>query len=176
MISFSKFRNELREQRDILDSFYAEDCYVQITSDNQIVVDGEYIGDCTNLEEARSYVIKYIANKKIVENIDSVIPEEKLVKLIQRYHNIDKVTSNLVESYIELASSNLFTLDPVITEMKTVDIVGKLVYTLEDGSKVAINESTFERLKNLLDDKYQIVEYMRKSKENFVHVVKELKE
>lgn len=176
MISFSNLRSTLREQQNISDSFVAEGSYALITKDLKVFVDNEYIGDVSSLEEARSYVVKYIANKKIVENIDSLIPEEKVVKLINKYHNIDKVTSNLVESYIELASSNLFTLDPVITEMKSVDIVGKLVYALEDGSKIAISESTFERLKNLLEDKYQIVDFMRKSKENFMHVVKELKE
>ena len=176
MISYNTFKNTLNEQRKILDSFVVNEYYVVIDKNLNVFVDNEFIGESKNLEEARLYAVNYTNSKKIVEDIDSVIPEENVVRLIKKYHNIDKVTSNLVESYTELASSNLFTLDPVIAEMKSVEISGKLVYSLEDGTKVAISESTFDKLKNLISDKYQIVEYMRKSKDNFVHVVKELKD
>jgi uncharacterized membrane protein YgaE (UPF0421/DUF939 family) len=106
------------------------------------------------------------------------VPEEKVVMLIKKHHNIDKITNNLVESYMELFSSNMFSIDPVITEIKqnSIELSGKLQYVLEDGTMIAINEHTQKRLFALLEDKYQIVEYMRKSKSNFMHVVKELKE
>lgn len=176
MTPYSKFRQNLKEQQMVLDSFVVEDCQVYITKNYEIIINDEYIGDVTSLEEARSYARKYIEHKKIIEDIDSIIPEEKVVNLIRKYHDIDKITSTLVESYIDLASSNIFSLDPVITEIKqnSSQLPGKFEYTLDDGNIVAINESTQKRLSNLLEDKYQIVEYMRKSKENFMHVVREL--
>ena len=102
--------------------------------------------------------------------------EEKIVSLIRKHHSIDRITDTLVESYIELASSNIFTIDPVIVEIKqkTSSLPGKLEYTLEDGNTVAINEDTQKLLTTLLDDKYQIVEYMRESKENFMRIIKEV--
>lgn len=178
MITFSKFKKDLYQEQNLVDRFVLEDCHVFITKDLQIIADDQYIGDAKSLEEARVYVRKYIEHKKIVENVDSVIPEEKVVSLIKQFHNIDKITSTLVESYIELASSNIFSIDPVVTAIKenTSQLPGKLEYQLEDGSIVAINEKTHLRLSTLLEDKYQIVEYMRKSKNNFMHVIKELKE
>lgn len=178
MIPFSKLKAKLYQEQNIIDRFVLGENHVFITKDLQIIVNEEYIGDAKSLEEARAYVNKYIANKKIVEDSHSLIPEERVVELIKKHHNIDKITSNLVESYIELASSSIFSIDPVVTEIKqnTLELSGKLQYTLEDGSIVAIGENTQKRLSNLLEDKYQIVEYMRKSKDNFMHVVKELKE
>lgn len=178
MIPFSKLKAKLYQEQNIIDRFVLGENHVFITKDLQIIVNEEYIGDAKSLEEARVYVNKYIANKKIVEDSHSLIPEERVVEFIKKHHNIDKITSNLIESYIELASSSIFSIDPVVTEIKqnTLELSGKLQYTLEDGSVVAIGENTQKRLSNLLEDKYQIVEYMRKSKDNFMHVVKELKE
>jgi hypothetical protein len=178
MITFSKFKSNLFQEQDLIDRFVLEGCYVFITKDLQIIADEEYIGDAKSLEEARVYVRKYIEHKKIVETVDSLIPEEKVVNLIKQYHNIDKITSTLVESYIELASSNIFSIDPVVIAIKenSSQLPGKLEYELEDGSKIAISEDTQKRLSNLLEDKYQIVEYMRKSKDNFMYVIKELEE
>lgn len=178
MIPYSKLKAKLHEEQNILDRFVLGEQHVFITKDLQIIVNEEYIGDAKSLEEARSYANKYIANKKIVEDHSSMIPEERVVALIKKYHNIDKITSNLVESYIELASSSIFSIDPVVTEIKqnSLELSGKLQYKLDDGSTVAISEDTHKRLSNLLEDKYKIVEYMRKSKDNFMHVVKELKE
>lgn len=178
MTTYSKLKDRLNQEQKIVDRFVLDENRVYITQDLQIVVNEEYIGDANSLKEAKAYAIKYIANKKIVEDIDSLVPEEKIVTLIKKHHNIDKITNNLVESYMELVSSNIFSIDPVITEVKqnSIELSGKLQYVLEDGTIVAINEQTQKRLSTLLEDKYQIVEYMRKSKNNFMHVVKELKE
>ena len=178
MTTYSKLKTKLHQEQNIVDRFVLGENRVFITKDLHIIVNDEYIGDAANLKEARMYVNKYITSKKIVENISSLIPEEKVVSLIKKHHNIDKITSKLVESYIELVSLNIFSIDPVITEIKqnSVELNGKLQYVLEDGSVIAINENTQKRLSTLLEDKYQIVEYMRKSKKNFMHVVKELKE
>ena len=53
---------------------------------------------------------------------------------------------------------------------------GKLEYELEDGSVVAIDESTQESLNILLKEHNEVVEYMRESKDNFMKIIKELGE
>lgn len=176
MTTYKSFRSSSLDKLGFLDKFVCQENLISITEDLNTYVNDEFIGSFQNLEEARAYARNYISSKKILETVDSYIPEEKIVALIKKYHNVDKITSNLVESYKNLASSNLFTLDPVINEMKQVQISGKRVYDLEDGSTIAISEDTFYFLSDVLDDKYQIVEYMRKSKDNFMHVIKKLRE
>lgn len=176
MKTFTKFRNTVLEHQGLSDKFICHESDVAITSNFEVYVDNELVCEAQSLEEARTYARNYIEHKKIIEDIDSIIPEEKVVTLIKKYHNLDKVTTKIVESYIELASSDTFSLDPVITELKETKITGKYVYKLDDDSIVAISEDTQRMLSELLEDKYQIIEYMRKSKVNFMHVIRELKE
>ena len=177
--SFSSFRTQVLEESGLADSssVYGED--VKITSELEIFVNDKFIKQMNTLEEAREYAKKYIENTKLLENIDTTIPEEKVAHYIRQYHNIEKITDTLVESYIELASSNVFTVDPVVTaikESKTSEFTGKLQYDLNDGSVVAINKDTQEMLNSILADKNEIVDYMRESKDNFVRIIKELGE
>jgi hypothetical protein len=177
MITLNNFKHKLLESSGLLDTFSYQGRLVSINKNLDIVVDSETIDvEVDNLEEARQYAKTHIDTALIVEEIDTVIPEEKVVTLIRKYHNIEKITDTLVESYIELASSNLFSIDPVIVEMKqrASTLPGKLEYTLNDGSVVAINEDTQNLLNTLLKDKYQVVEYMRESKENFTRIIKEV--
>lgn len=179
MITLSNLKSKICESSGILDSFIYREDIVIITKDLAVVVNEEQFDyNFKNLEEARSYARSYINNKKLLEDIDKIIPEEKIANLVKKYHNIEKITDTLVESYKELASSNLFSIDPVITEMKqrTSLFAGKLEYKLNDGSIVAISESTQHKLNRLLDNKYDIVDYMRESKNNFMYVVRQLEE
>lgn len=176
MTTYSSFRSSILEKHNLADKFLCQQDYVAITEDYEVYVNSELIAVCENLEEARAYARNYIKNTQIIENVDSHIPEEKIVSLIKKYHNIDKITSTLVESYKDLASSNLFTIDPVISNLKHSEISGKYTYTLEDNSTVAINDETLELLTHLLEDKYQIIEFMRKNKDNFMHTIRTLRE
>jgi hypothetical protein len=179
MKSFSNFKKQVLEQTGLVESFsfYGND--VEITTDLEVYVNGSLINTVNTLEEAREYAKTYIQDTKLLENIDTTIPEEKVAQFIRQYHKIEKITDTLVESYIELASSNMFTVDPVVTaikESKTAEFTGKLQYTLNDGSVVAIDASTQETLNNLLANKNEIVEYMRESENNFIRIIKELGE
>ncbi len=179
MITFNKLKTKLTESSGVLDSFIYQEKRVVISKDFSILIDEEVIGmELKNLEEAREYAKTYVNNSLIIEDIDAVIPEEKIVNLISKYHNNIKITDSIVESYLDLASSNLFTIDPVLVEIKqkASSIPGKIEHTLNDGSVVAINEETQNLLNTLLEDKYQIVEYMRESKQNFMYVLRELEE
>lgn len=179
MIPLSKLKSKIYESTGILDSFIYQEESVIIRKDLTVVVNGEELDyDLKSLEEARNYSRSYIDNKKILQDINETIPEEKIANLVKKYHHIDKITDTLVESYKELASSNLFSVDPVITEMKqrTSLFAGKLEYKLNDGSIVAISETTQQKLNRLLDNKYEIVDYMRESKNNFMYVIRQLEE
>ena len=179
MITLQKFKNNLLEQSGLLDSYIYREAAVAIGKDYKIYVDEDVIDvELKSLEEARQYAKTVIDTRIILQDVNTLIPEEKVANIVRKYHDIEKITDTLVESYLELASSNIFSVDPVITEMKQNSsyFTGKLEYRLDDGSIVAINEDTQHLLNDLLSDKYQIVEYMRESKNNFMHVLKELGE
>jgi hypothetical protein len=137
-----------------------------------------------SLEEAR----KYIKNKhcseaiedEIIEKQYEEISENRIANIIKEHHDI-KVTDTLIESYLELASSKIFTVDPVVQEIRKLNkldslIESKLHYELKDGSIVAIDEQTQEQLNNLLANHKDVVEYMRETKDNFFNVVNKIKE
>jgi hypothetical protein len=103
------------------------------------------------------------------------IPTAKVAEIIKEHHDV-KVTDTLVESYIQLASSNIFSVDPVICELRKYNrldrlIENKIQYVLSDQSVVTINEATQELLNKLLRGKTEVIDYMRESKENFILVV-----
>ena len=135
---FSELRNKLFEDLGVLDLYICYDKKVRIGKDLSVVVENQKL-DCEvqSLEEARLYAKKYIENQRLLEDIYTTVPEEKVANYIRKFHNVDKITDTLVESYIELASSNLFTVDPVVAAIKertAVEFSGKFEYKLNDGS------------------------------------------
>ena len=136
------------------------------------------------IEEARQYVKQdYIAHQleeQASKELYEELSEKTIANIINEYHNV-KVTDTLVESYKELASSNMFSVDPVVQRIRSLNkldrlIEGKINYNLNDGSVVAIDERTQENLNKLLQNQNEVIEYMRESKDNFMYVVKRLEE
>lgn len=118
--------------------------------------------------------------EEVTKEIYEEIPNNKIVEIIKEHHDV-KVTDTLIETYIELASSNIFSVDPVICELRKINkldtlVEGKLNYTLDDGSVIAINEATQEYLNKLLQNQNEIIDYMRESKQNFLSVLKQIGE
>jgi hypothetical protein len=55
------------------------------------------------------------------------------------------------------------------------EISGKIVFRLDDGKQVALSEQTLEKIANLLNNmeiKDQTIDFMRKSQENFLSVIR----
>jgi hypothetical protein len=175
--SFSSFKKQILDNSGFVETFHLYGNSVQVTKTNEVYIDGVAAGSVDTLEEAREYAKKYIENKTLLQDIDNTIPEEKVAHYIKQYHNIEKITDTLIESYIELASSNVFTVDPVVTaikEYRSSDISGKLQYELTDGSIVAIDEATQELLNKLLSNKPEVVDYMRECRNNFIRIIREI--
>ena len=114
------------------------------------------------------------AKKELYEELS----DKTIANIIKEHHDI-KVTDTLVESYKQLASSTIFSVDPVVQSIRSLNkldrlIENKLHYVLNDNTIVAINEETQERLNNLLHNQIEIIEYMRESKENFMRIIREV--
>lgn len=137
-----------------------------------------------SLEEARQYIkedyISHQLEEQASKNLYEELSDTKVAEIIKEYHDI-KVTDTLIENYIKLASSNMFSVDPVVQEIRSLNkldklIEGKLHYVLNDDTIVTISERTQDRLNNLLQNQTEIIEYMRESKDNFIHVLSKLEE
>jgi len=141
------------------------------------------LSDCVSLEEAEDQ----IRQQKIQEDIQheirleqiSEMSHDKMAAIIKSHHNSIRVTDTLIESYVELTSSKIFTLDPVVAEMRDYNKLGSLVegkidFKLDDGTVVAINEDTLTMINNIFEGHTDVVQYMRQSLDNFVSVVEQI--
>jgi hypothetical protein len=156
---------------------------IEKTVDGKVLINGVK-SDFDSIEEARQYIKQdYISNQlagNVTTEVYEEISEDKVANIIKEHHDI-KVTDTLIESYVKLASSRIFSVDPVVLEIRSLNkldrlIEGKLHYVLDDESIVTIDERTQQRLNMLLQNQTEIIEYMRESKEHFFHVLKKLEE
>lgn len=154
-----------------------------VNSNNEYYLDGQLLeSKLDSLEEVQRYIELNKSASETQIKIYETISENKIAKIIKKHNEDIKVTTNLVESYMSLASSKVFTTDPVILEIrtcyKTTHIIeNKLDFKLDDGKLIAISEETVTKIKNILNnskDKEEILNYMRQSVENFASVVKQL--
>lgn len=129
----------------------------------------------SSIEEAKEFIEQAILEENLNREILEEISDVRIAEIIREHHDI-KITNDLIETYLDLAISKSFSLDPVILEIRSfiVPTVSKIDFKLNDNSIVAINEDTYQKLENLMDDKYQIVDYMRESVDNFMHVIRKL--
>ena len=120
----------------------------------------------------------------ILENVSGEtyndIPDSKVAEIIKEHHDV-RVTDTLIENYIQLAATHMFSVDPVVQKIRSLNKIDRIVerkihYVLSDDTIVAISEKTQERLNNLLQNQNEIIDYMRESKDNFLHVLSRLEE
>jgi preprotein translocase subunit SecA len=132
-------------------------------------------------KESGSFVVRSEPNsieEQAKKELYEELSDKTIANIINEHHNI-KVTDKLVESYKELASSHMFSVDPVVQEIRSLNkldrlLENKLHYVLKDDSIVAIDEHTQERLNKLLHNQNEVVEYMRESKDQFMYVLSKL--
>jgi len=179
---YGQFTKSLKAS-DVVESVRSFGNLIEMKQDGIVTINGDATEHKT-LDEARKYIKSKIFSEKLEAQISNEIYEEisenRIAQIIKEHHDI-KVTDTLIESYIALASSKIFTLDPVvfdIRKMNKLDVVveNKIHYELNDKSVVAIDIATQESLNNLLNSQTEVVEYMRESKENFMRVIEQIKE
>lgn len=180
---FKQFHNHIRNAQTGTEVLSQCSCYGSTIVET---VDGIFINntptDFTNLEEAKQHIRNQIVQQSINEQITQELYEELspivIADIITNHHNI-RVTDTLIESYIELASSKIFTLDPVVKDIKTLNKLDVVLenhfdFILEDGSKIIISNDTLQHINNIFSNHTDIIEYMRESKENFLSVLSQM--
>jgi hypothetical protein len=179
---YSEFSKSLKKP-NVVESIRSFRQLIERTEDGKILINGLET-QLQSIEEARQYIKQDYISHQLEEQISKQTYEElsehTVANIIKEYHDI-KVTDTLIENYIQLASSNMFSVDPVVQDIRALNkldklVEGKLHYVLNDNSIVAISEVTQSRLNNLLQNQKEIIEYMRESKENFFHVLEQIEE
>ena len=183
---FNEFSKKLSKDLtgvDVARQSYSNGHLIEMTTEQVVLIDKDPT-DFATIEEARQYIKTQYDTKNLEEQIKTElyddISDNKIANIIKEHHDV-KVTDTLIESYIEFASSKLFTVDPVVQEIRDLNkldklVEGKIDYRLEDGSIIAIDEYTQFRLNSLFKDQQEIIEHMRESKENFISVLKQIGE
>lgn len=157
---------------DLVEQTHFYGSSLALSSDGKVYIDNQ-LTEFESLDEARSFVKHKDIGNEISKEIYEEILENKIANIIREEHKV-KVTDTLIESYIDLASSKLFTTDKVVQRIRELNrhdsiLENKLHYVLNDGSTVAIDVGTQEFLNSILDQ--EVVEYMREGKENFMNAL-----
>lgn len=181
-MNYSQFTKSLK-RAGVVESTRSYLQLIEKTEDGKVYINGLET-DFDSLEEARQYIKQDYISHQLEEQVSKDLYEElsdnTVANIIKEYHDV-KVTDTLIENYIQLASSNMFSVDPVVQDIRALNkldrlIENKLHYVLNDESIVTIDERTQMRLNNLLQNQTEIIEYMRESKDNFFHVLSKLEE
>jgi hypothetical protein len=171
------------KRSDVVESIRSYSHLIEKTSEDKILINGVET-KYKNLEEAKDFIKQEYISQKLEEQVSKEsydeLSDEKVASIIKEYHDV-KVTDTLIETYIKLASSNIFSVDPVVQDIRSLNkldriVEGKIHYVLADESIVAINPQTQDHLNKLLGNQTEIIEYMRESKENFLHVLEQIEE
>jgi len=182
---FGQFSKSINKSMgvDLEESIHSYGHLIQKTADNKILVDKTET-EFKTLEEARTFIknknYSDILEEEVTKTLYEDITDTRIANIIKEYHDV-RVTDTLIETYLDLASSKIFTVDPVVQEIRSLNksdkiVEGKIHYELNDGCVVAINDTTQETLNNLLQGQQEIIEYMRESKDNFLHVLERIEE
>lgn len=176
MITYSTFKSRINESLGFLERKTIRGHHVVISKDFEVMIDGSCVAKCYSLDECIRRANSYVDNVELISEVNTQLPSERLIDLISHYHQNIKITNTIVEHYNQLNEQMAFSLDPVLLEMKvpSSNFSDKVEFTLKDGSKIAITEDTLKNLNSVIKDKYQIVEYMRSSRDNFMHVIRKL--
>ena len=175
---YSEFSQKLNETKGVKRTLRTHGHLIESDIHGLICVDGDETLFET-LEEARESILNDIEAKKLAENVAKdtyeELTENTISKVIRKYSE-EKITDTLIENYITLASSNVFTIDPIVCELRNINridrlVEGKLHFVLDNGDKVALESATIKRINNILDGQDEIVSYMKESSDNFLHVI-----
>lgn len=138
-----------------------------------------------SLEEAKQEIKQRMMYEDIQQELEKELYAEisytKVADIIRKQYEDVKITDTLVESYIELASSKLFTTDPIAQEIRKFNnfdrlLEGHVDYKLDDGTTVVISEETQQRINSTFGQHKDVVQYMRESQKNFLSVLNQLEE
>lgn len=154
------------------------------TVDQRILVDN-LPSDFSTIDEARQFLKQQDMCCKIEQEIQQEQYDEisgnKVVNIIKEHYRDIRVTDTLIESYVELASSKMFTVDPVALDIRNLNKLDRLIeshvdFKLDDGAVIVISEGVQSLINNTFAEHSDVINHMRLNKENFLSVLDQLEE
>lgn len=183
---FSQFRREI-EGKLLGSEITSQAVYcnhlVQETADGDVFVDRaktKFVSIEEAVEALQQQKLSEDIRRKIQEDLYEEMSDNKIASIIASHHKV-RVTDTLIESYVELASSKLFTADPVALDIRShtkLDriVEGKIDYVLNDGTRIAISEATQQTINKVFGHHQDVIEYMRENAENFLSVLEQIED
>lgn len=157
---------------------------VQETVQGVILIDRKQT-EFTSINQARDAIKQSILERHIHDQIQQEqylqISPGRIADIIRQHHGDVRVTDTLVESYVELASSKLFTVDPIANDIRNLSRINRLIeshvdFQLDDGSVVVISEDAQNKINNMFAAHSDIVNHMKSSKQAFLDVLNQIEE
>lgn len=121
-----------------------------------------------------------IDSNQIKEDIFRATPKHLIADIVASNYPDARITDKLIESYIDLALTRQFTIDKTIREIRELnsfdaEFEDKIVFVLEDSSKVLISNEMYNKVCESINNK-NAIEFMRKNTENFLNCIDILQE
>ena len=139
---YGQFKQSLNSS-DVLSSIRSFGHLIEMHRDGSVTIDRKS-SEFESLEEARKYIKSKTFSEKLEVQISQEIYEEiseiRIANIIREHHDI-KVTDTLIESYIDLASSKIFTLDPVVHEIRKLNKLDVVVEKLKKYHEITGNNA-----------------------------------
>ena len=180
-MNFQQFSRKMKET--ICESEILEESIFMghniILTESGVFVDLK-MSEASCMEEAYQLIEQSILAEELYQEIVEDLSDAQVADIIREHHDV-RVTDTLVESYLELASSKLFTVDEVVRDIRNIadvhrSIHNKVDFVLNDGSQIAITEDTLNRINNIFGQDADVIDYMRESTDNFLSVFDQIEE
>lgn len=180
---FIRSLNKTISGYDVTSQIYENGHFFQECSDNTILID-RVESDFSTLEEASEYIrqeqIREDIQKKISKETYETISLYKVADIIRECHGDIRITDTLIESYIDSASSNVFSVDPVVLELRSFNPIrpfeNHIDFILNDGTTIAITEEKIKDINNKFGEHKDIIDYMSESIDNFMFTLKQMEQ
>lgn len=158
--------------------------FVQETNSGAVFVN-RLKTEFNSLEEATNHIKQEKLHERLQLEIQQEryeeISDQKIADLIKHHHGDVRVTDTLVESYVDLVSSKLFTIDPVVCSVRQLNkldciLENYIEFKLNDDTSVVITEGVQRKLNSIFGDHLDVIEHMRSGKEAFLDVLNQLED
>lgn len=151
---------------------------------NELILEGRYIGKFKSIKEAKEYCISLRLSDELKEEVqvEPTFLTEAQIALALKEDGEIKPSETMVKSFKTIIETKQFVPVSVLLQLRektrNIEIPGKIDYILQDGSKVAIDIETNNRLNKTIDVKESadLLDFMTKNSKNFLHVVEQILE
>lgn len=174
--------NQVTFGADIAESVTYFDHLIQEAVTGEVFIDRSPTS-FASVDEAKDFIKQQRIRDELQEEIQqqqyAEISSAKIVNIIKQHHAGVKVTDTLIESYVELASSGLFTVDPIANDIRNINKSTRLIeshvdFKLDDGTIIVISEQLQHKINNIFAGHTDVVEHLRSSKEAFLSIINQI--